>query len=243
MPYTQMSVWFILSIIVKNRKWKRSFFILGICYLFFFSNRFIINEVLLALEVAPTPIANLDPDYKVGIVLGGIANSSRMPRDRVYLYRGADRINHAVLLYNKGIIEKILVTGGSGSLIQNDYKEAKSLHFYLLLSGVNDEDILVEAESRNTHENAVLSSRLLKNKNLMNEKHLVITSALHLRRALLCFRKTNLNVEGFSTDFYGSERRFYPHKLLIPDPSAFSDWHLVIREISGLFFYKLAGYI
>jgi len=243
MPYTQMSLWFILSIIIKNKKWKRNFFILGICYFFLFSNRFIINEVLLAWEVPPTPIEHLDSNYKVGIVLGGISDLERVPKDRVYLYRGADRINHAVLLYKQGIIEKILVTGGTGNLIHKEYNEADNLRLYLLLSGVKDEDIFVENEARNTHENAVFSARLINNKNLSDKKHLVITSATHLRRAVMCFNKTNLKIAGFSTDFHGSKRRFLINKLLIPDPSAYSDWHLVINEIAGLFFYKLAGYI
>jgi uncharacterized SAM-binding protein YcdF (DUF218 family) len=85
---------------------------------------------------------------------------------------------------------------------------------------------------------------VLEKNGLSGRKHLVFTSAFHFRRALMCFRKAGLNVEGFSTDFRSdSKRSFTPDKLLIPDPEAYDEWQMVIREIEGIFFYKLAGYI
>jgi uncharacterized SAM-binding protein YcdF (DUF218 family) len=87
------------------------------------------------------------------------------------------------------------------------------------------------------------SAEILKKKDLAGEKHLVFTSATHLRRAMLCFKKTDLEVDGFSTDFYGGTRSFTHNRLLVPDPSAFSDWHLMFNEWVGIIFYKLAGYI
>ncbi len=243
MPYTQMFIWFILSIILKNRKWKRIFFILGICYLFFFSNRFIVNEALLLWEIPPTPLEQVSDNYVVGIVLGGITNSEKEPRDRVYFFRGAGRITHAVQLYKMGKINNILVSGGSSNLINTKHKEAHNLQRFLWLCGVDNEDILVEDQARNTYENALYSEELLKKKGLGDKKHLVITSAYHLRRALICFEATSLHTEGFSTDFYGTERKFTPDRLLLPDPTAFADWQKIIRELEGLIFYKLAGYI
>ena len=208
----------------------------------FFSNRFISNEVLSLWEIPPTPIASLEKKYTVGIVLGGVTNTDKKPRDRVYFYKGADRITHAVHLYNRGIIKKILVSGGSSKLINRDIKEAHNLHAFLRMLGIPEEDIIVEDEARNTYENASLSAEILK-KEFRGEKHLVITSAFHLRRAMGCFRKTGLDVEGFSTDFYGKERQYTLDKFILPDLSAFADWQLIIREWLGFFFYKISGYL
>ncbi|MBR9998409.1 MAG: YdcF family protein, partial [Cyclobacteriaceae bacterium] len=139
---------------------------------------------------------------------------------------------------------KILLSGGSGRLLDNDLKEARGLFDYLIFSGVNEADILIEDSSRNTRENALYSKNVLEKNGLAGKKHLVFTSAFHLRRAMLCFRKVNLNVDGFSTDFRGDfKRSFTPDKLLIPDPEAYSDWQLIIRELEGLLFYKISGYI
>ena len=113
MPFTQMCIWFILAVFLKKRFLKKKFLILGVVYLFFFSNRFIVNEVLLMWEIPPTPYENITEVYQAGIVLGGVTNSEKTPRDRVYFSKGADRITHAYQLYNLGKIEKILVSGGS----------------------------------------------------------------------------------------------------------------------------------
>jgi uncharacterized SAM-binding protein YcdF (DUF218 family) len=243
MPYTQMCIWFILSISLKNRRWKKRFLYLGIFYLFFFSNRFIINEVLLKWEIPPTPLAELHGDYGAAIVLGGVTNSERTPRDRVYFFRGADRVVMAAWLYKAGIVDKILVSGGSSNLINTTYKEADNLSRFLINYGVKKTDILVEDKARNTYENAIFSEEILKKNNMTGRRHLVLTSAYHLRRSLLCFKTTDLDVEGFSVDFYGNIRKFTPDKLLLPDPTAFSDWQKVIREIEGIVFYWIAGYI
>ncbi|MBR9998428.1 MAG: YdcF family protein, partial [Cyclobacteriaceae bacterium] len=208
MPYTQMCIWFILGMTLKNKKWKRNFLLLGIFYLFFFSNRFIANEAMVMWEIPPAPIENLDTGYQVGIVLGGgMIDSEREPKDRIYLNRAIDRVNHAIFLYKKGMINKILLSGGSGRLLDNDLKEARGLFDYLIFSGVNEADILIEDSSRNTRENALYSKNVLEKNGLAGKKHLVFTSAFHLRRAMLCFRKVNLNVDGFSTDFRGDFKR------------------------------------
>ena len=242
MPYSQMVAWFLLALFLKNGVLKKRFFYLGIIYLLFFSNRFIANEVLSIWEIPPSPIASLELNYTAGIVLGGVTNADKEPRDRVYFYAGADRITHAVQLYKQGIIKKILVSGGSSKLINNDIKEAHNLHTFLIMCGIPDHDIIVEDKARNTYENARFSAEILE-KEFPGEKHLVITSAFHLRRAIGCFRKTGLDVEGFSTDFHAKERQYTPDKFLIPDISAFTDWQLIIREWLGFFFYKISGYL
>lgn len=242
MPYTQMFAWFLLALILKNKVWKRRFFMAGMVYLVFFSNRFIVNQAISAWEVPPTPYHEITQKYDVGIVLGGMTNLGKEPRDRVYFYKGADRITHAFQLYKLGKIQKILVTGGSSSLIDTEYREADNLRNFLLMVGVDENDILLERDARNTHENAMYSEAMLSGK-YPEGKHLVITSAFHMKRSLLCFRKTSLEVDGFSTDFYSTEMHFDIMTLLVPDASAFLDWQLIIRELEGMLFYKMAGYI
>ena len=237
-----MCIWFILAIFLKKRSLKRNFLILGLAYLLIFSNRFVVNEVLLMWEVPPTPYENITSVYEAGIVMGGVTNSEKTPRDRVYFSKGADRITHAFQLYKLGKIRKILVSGGSSKLINTKYKEADNLYNFLILCGVDSTDIILENTARNTYENAIYSSQILNSK-FPSGKHLVITSGFHLRRALLCFNKTNLNVDGFSSDFYSHERSFALDILFVPDPKSFSDWQMLTKELFGIILYWLFGYI
>ncbi len=242
LPFTQMCIWFVLAITLKKRSIRVKFLILGLVYLFFFSNRFIVNEVLLLWEVPPTPYENITGEYYAGIVMGGVTNSEKTPRDRVYFSKGADRIIHAYQLYKLGKISKILVSGGSSKLRDFEYKEADNLYNYLLLCGMDPTDIILENKARNTYENALYSRQLLE-KEHPGKRHLVITSGFHLKRSVMCFRKLGMDVDGFSTDFYTKDRSFSLNMILIPDPSAFRDWHMIIHELLGLISYKIAGYI
>jgi uncharacterized SAM-binding protein YcdF (DUF218 family) len=181
------------------------------------------------------------PEYEVGIVLGGIT-SDKEPRDRVHTSGAADRILHAVQLYREGKIKKILVSGGSGKILQDSVVEAVLLRRLLLHSQVPEEDILLEDQSRNTHENAAFSSRILQAK-YPGQKQLLITSAFHMRRALACFEKVGQPVDPFCVDFRGEEYKFTPDVLVIPNSGAIGHWETFIREILGMIAYKVAGYI
>jgi uncharacterized SAM-binding protein YcdF (DUF218 family) len=242
MPYTQMVVWLLLGIFLRNKTWKNRFLLAGLIYIVFFSNRFILNEFLILWEVPPTAIKSLQPGYETGIILGGATNNEMEPRDRIYIFKSAERMTHTVQLYKMGIIKKILVSGGSSNIIDTTYKEADNMRVFLLWCGVPDQDIILENKARNTFENAKFCSEIIK-KNYPGSRSLVITSAFHLRRSMGCFRHTGINADGFSTDFYGKKRKFTPDVLFLPDPSAFSEWQMIIREWLGILFYKLAGYI
>ena len=81
----------------------------------------------------------------------------------------------------------------------------KSLKNYLIKKKIPEKDIIIETESRNTKENAFNSARILK-KQYKNGRYLLITSSNHMRRAQMCFEKTNINIDSYSTDCINSNR-------------------------------------
>ncbi len=192
-----------------------------------------------AWEASPVPIATM-PTYQVGIVLGGIT-TDKEPRDRVHVSGSADRILHAVQLYRQKKIEKILVSGGSGKLLKDQVAEAVLLERLLLLSGIPPRDILVEAASRNTRENALNCARVLEAQGLDGE-YLLITSAFHMRRAEACFVKANLMVSTFGVGFWSDQPEYTPDQLL-PSAGAIEGWEIIVREMVGMLVYSLVGYI
>lgn len=197
---------------------------------------------MLRWEVAPTLFKEVPAIYDVGIILTGVTDSQKLPRDRVYFQKGADRVLHTVKLYKLGKIKNILVSGGSGSLMQTEYTEAEAIKEVLLLSGIPQNRIFLEDESRNTHENAVNSAKVL-NEIFPGKKYLLITSAFHMRRARASFEKAGVNLDTFSADFYTHERRFTPDVLLVPSEGAMAKWAIMIKEWLGMAAYKVVGYI
>lgn len=239
LPLTWVLFFFILSTFFKNSLRKR-FFILGLSLLLFFSNPFIIHQVLRWWEIPPTPLSTIQTKYQVGIVLGGI-NLNKKPTDRTYLTRGADRIMHAVLLYREGVIKKILITGGGKDSIFNS--EAEQLVSILKTCQIPEKDILLETKALNTYENALFSKELLQTQKI-KEPYLLITSAYHMPRARACFKKQGLKTDEFTADFLTSDYRGLVWiNVFVPSASALTHWQVVIHEWIGLVTYKLMGYI
>lgn len=198
---------------------------------------------MLAWEPGATPFADIKRKYEYGIVLTGVTSPERVPKDRVYFNKGADRVTHAIHLYKIGLIKKIIVSGGNGRLIDIEKPEADEIRDAMLLMGVPVSDILVENLSRNTHESAVELKKMLEPRSINSSDCLLITSAFHMRRSIACFRKVNMEMDTFTTDFYTHKRVFTPDVLLIPRIEAMFIWQRLFKEWVGFVAYKIAGYV
>lgn len=233
---------FVLSLVLRKPKWKKGFFIAGTILLLFLSNEFIANEAMRAWEIPVTPFAQIKRTYEYGILLSGATKSEVGPKDRVYIGSAADRINHTLQLYKLGYIRKVLISGGSGRLIDIGQREADELASLLQLMGIPKEDILIESESRNTHESSMVVKKMLEGITTPSEC-LLITSASHMRRSAACFAKAGWPVDCFSADFLSHYRTFSFDVLFIPKLEALGTWSALLKEISGYTAYWVAGYV
>jgi uncharacterized SAM-binding protein YcdF (DUF218 family) len=240
MPLTIVFGLLALGLFMKNPRWKKR--ALWSCFIVFylFSNEFIANEVMKAWEIPAKPFADIKK-YKVGIVLTGTTMSGLQPDDRVYFSR--DRITHTIQLYKLGLIEKILISGGIGRLIDTDEPEANKYQSVMIMMGIPPDDIIVENKTRNTAESAPAVKRILDSYHYKYEECLLITSAFHMRRSLAVYQKQGLNIDQFTTDFYSHPRSFYPDGLLLPQHEAISIWSKLMKEWIGIAAYKVSGYI
>lgn len=242
MPLTIVVVLLLASRLFRNGLWKKRLLWAGLILLFFFTNEFIANEVMKRWEVDARPFDSLRK-YRLGIVLTGAAIPQLKPDDRVYFAKGADRVIHTVQLYKLGLIDKILVSGGSGRIIDIQEREADGFRDVMLLMGVPDSAIMVENWTRNTHESALEVKKMLDRHGYRDEECLLITSAFHMRRSIACYRNVGLEPDDFSTDFYAHGGVYYPDAFLIPKLDALIIWHKLVREWVGFAAYWMAGYV
>lgn len=241
LPIVWITAILVFSILTKNPKKRKKGIIAVLILILFFSNDFIINETFRLWEEDPVSIASL-PNYEVGIILTGITNTGKESEDRVYFQKGADRLLHTVQLYKLGKIKKILITGGAAKLIGEGVAEAIQLRKVLLFCGVNEQDIILEDQAKNTRENALFSKRALDSLDIKGNQ-LLITSAFHMRRAKGCFKKVELSVDIYPVDYYTYDRKLTPDKILIPSEAALGKWALLIHEVTGYVVYKVTGYL
>ncbi len=237
-------IWIILILLyaffTKKPVRKKKAFLTGLILLLFFSNNFIVNEAFLAWEGEPLPMGQLK-NYETAIVLTGVASTRKGSRDRVYFGKGADRLLHTVQLYKAGKIKKILISGGSGSLIGERIPEAGQLKKVFIYCGVPDEAIILEDKSNNTVESARYSRKIIESIG-PGKEYLLITSAFHIPRAMGCFEKAGLNVRAYPVDYYSNDRNFKLGTLLLPSEHALDEWSTLIHEIAGYVVYKVMGY-
>jgi uncharacterized SAM-binding protein YcdF (DUF218 family) len=242
MPLTIVCLLLLGGVLIRNIKWKKKLFWAGFILLFFFSNDFIANEIMRVWEIKARPFSTMTK-HKLGIVLTGSTIPFLKPDDRVYFQRGADRVTHTVQLYKLGLLEKIIISGGSGRLNGEDEPEADKFKKAMLLMGVPDSVILIENETRNTAESAIEVKKMLAHEKYKSSECLLVTSAFHMRRSLACYKKVGLEIEPFSTDFYAHSRGYAFDILFIPKVEAIVIWHKLVKEWIGFAAYKFAGYI
>ncbi len=238
-PVLWVVVLLFFSLFGKDEKFKKRYLTFALGLILFFSNAFIIDEFARAWEIPATRYESLKK-YDAGIVLGGMMQYDK-EYDRLQFYRGIDRLLQAVELYKRGVIKKIIFTGGSGIVLHPEKKEGPLVARYLLTLGVPEKDFLIESESNNTHENAVFTKAMLDKENLRGD-FLLITSAFHMRRSLGCFKKAGIHAESYSVDRYSGPRKFEIDHLFIPDISAFYNSSNLVHEIVGFITYKIVGY-
>ncbi|NOT73798.1 MAG: YdcF family protein [Cyclobacteriaceae bacterium] len=232
----------ICSWLIKNSRWNKRLLITSIILLLFFSNDFIANEAMRSWEVSVTPFSQIEKKYEYGVLLCGVAKSEVGPDDRVYIGSAADRVNHTLQLYKMGFIKKILISGGSGRLIDIGEREADKLSSLLQLMGVPAQDIMIENQSRNTHESAIEIKKILAPFTTADQC-LLITSAFHIRRSIGCFSKVGWPMDSFSADVLSHNRNFSFDTLFIPKTEAMGSWNVLLKEWAGYIAYRIAGYI
>ena len=127
------------SLLAKKAVRKKCSLLLAVVLGFFFTNHFIFNEVVCWWEVETVTMDEISTPYDIGILLGGYSNPHIRPTaDRMNFSRSANRFLNAYELYRTGKIRKILLTGGSGSILQNHPSEAVDAREFLLEVGVPD---------------------------------------------------------------------------------------------------------
>jgi uncharacterized SAM-binding protein YcdF (DUF218 family) len=175
--------------------------------------------------------------YDAVVVLGGMVDvwASHRSGD-VELDGHADRIVRAWELVRAGRARNVLVSAGNAGLRPGIAAEADLLAAALARWGVPPSQIVVEANSRNTRENAVESARIAGARGWRTL--LLVTSAAHMPRALGCFRAVGLEPDTLPVDRRASAG---PEQWL-PRANFLGDSADVIRELGGRVVYRAVGY-
>jgi len=241
---TSPALWLLLLFLwpLAARSWRKAKrrLAIGLGILYLLMNPFLADLLLRWWEVPMVRIPE-GKTYNAVIVPGGHIVNYDAGLDRYIFRQHSDRLLQAMQLYQSGLARKVVLSGGSGNPFQQEYKEAALLAGFLMNSGIAEEDVLYEASSRNTRENAVEVARLIRETGLSGP-FLLLTSSAHMRRAEGCFRKAGLVADIYPVDKITGKPRYDLAHLFIPSVESFHKWKVLAHEVTGYVAYRLAGY-
>jgi uncharacterized SAM-binding protein YcdF (DUF218 family) len=153
---------------------------------------------------------------------------------------GALRTIHAADVYRQAKPCLLLVTGGKQDPENEGVTPADGMAELLRKLGVPERDLVLETNSRNTHENAVESSKILQERGI--KRIVLVTDARHMVRAAACFRKQGFDVVPSGCD-YRATTWVTSISVFVPDGSGLAALQDVTHEWAGLVWYRFRGRI
>ena len=149
----------------------------------------------------------------------------------------ADRLTSFLYLARLYPEAQLVFTGGSGSVTQQEFKEADTTQLLLEQLGMNNRAIVYESDSRNTMENAVNSKRLLAP--LPGSNWILITSAFHMPRSVGIFCQQEWPVYPYPVDHYSRKGDLL--RLQFQFAANLQVLGIAVREWIGIVVYRFTG--
>jgi uncharacterized SAM-binding protein YcdF (DUF218 family) len=232
-PFNWLIVLLLAGWILKKRSLKKTAWILAAIVFIVFGNGALFNWYVKQWQPKPVAI-NPAVQYSCGIVPGGFASPDENANG--YFNSSADRFIQAVKLYKTGEIKHLLISGGNGKTDEKNFREAAWVKGELLAFCIPDSVIFIEYKSNNTKENA-FNSKLILDSLQLQPPYLLITSAFHIPRAELTFKKAGVAVDPFPCN-YTAGMGGSSWSDWIPTLSTLFSWDVYFKEAAGVFYVR-----
>lgn len=222
-----------VAVILSARGWRRmsmSLAVFAVSWLWLWSMPIASASLRGQLE-RPFPLSDaLDlPRAEAIVVLGGGLSSTDPSHPLPNLSDASDRVWHAARLYHAGKAPIVLLSGGSDTS-SGQRPEAEDMQTFVRDLGVPAEAIHLELNSRNTRENAIYSAEFLRRHKI--HRVLLVTSALHMERALSHFRAQGVTPFPVGADHTGSSPS--GARAWLPDAHALDGSGQAFKELVGM---------
>ncbi len=231
----------IVALLRQRRKTGLALVILSGAVLYGFSTGPLSYRLVRGLEERYPPLLQVEPAPAIVLLTGG--EVPRMP-PRLYdeINSAGDRILYTARIFKQGAAPRIVITGGNLDFIRTSASSQAEASGHLLreLFGIDSSRILLETKARNTWENGLYTRRLLDSLHLPLDI-ILVTSAMHMPRAVKIFRKLGFTIEPAPANFVASAPRQPKLIDLIPNAPALMNSSTALHEWYGMAAYRLFG--
>jgi uncharacterized SAM-binding protein YcdF (DUF218 family) len=218
-----------LLLLPKARRAGATLLVIGLAWLWFWSTPAASDALQQELEGRyPARAAESLPRADAIVVLGGAMAPPSPGQPYPDLGSAADRVWHAARVFRAGKAPLVLASGGSDPEVSR-VAEAEIIAGLLVELGVPAAAILRESASRNTRENAVFSVDVLRPRQV--KSILLVTSALHMPRAVAEFERVGFQVIPAATDH--AQAKWGGVQRWLPDTGALDTSARGMKEVVG----------
>lgn len=184
------------------------------------------------------------PGAQAIVVLSSGAQPAIPPQPAIVLDDAtANRLLYAAQLYREGKAPAVIISGGRVPWLKNIAPMSESMAAVIELLGVPKSAIIQEPNSANTYENAVDVGAILRARHI--GRILLVTSAMHLPRAMALFKRQGIDAIAAPCDFLsvGPSAGGWQNTVinLIPDPDSLRVTSMALKEFLGFAVYRAAG--
>jgi len=242
-PTSIITILLILGVgfLIKN-KIQKSKVVLSICLILFSLCTFdpIVDFCLSISEskYPPFKISNfreeeIDKIKYIVVLAGGYAPGAGLPLSSELTPYTLTRLVEGLVLHREMPRSKLIFTGKGWA----PDSEANAMKEMAMKLGVSINNIILDEESSNTYEHTQNLQKYLKNSSFV-----LVTSAIHMRRAMGLFLKAGLKPIPAPTDhFLKREYTFFNQGMLTPHGVNLYDSDVIFSEFVGIVWAKLIG--
>ncbi len=209
------------------------------------SSGWVTNAIVGSLEFQYVTQGEL-PIADAIVVLGGATESASPPRPWIELKEEGDRVLYGAKLYRDQKAPRLILSGGRVDWRPSNSSEAEDMAVLMATMGVPRSAMLLEPHSLNTRENAVNSLEIMKAQKI--QKILLVTSAMHMPRSMLIFKKLGIDAIAAPTDYTSVFEQASKSSLeatildTLPDADQIRRTTRAMKEYVGIWVYRLRGW-
>ena len=171
----------------------------------------------------------------VVVLSGGHHPRIGIPPNRQLFPETLHRLVEGIRLYRSFSGSKLLVSGGSAL---EKITNAETMAATALELGVPEADLVVEKQSRDTEEQAVLVQKMIG-----ADPFILVTSGVHMPRSVGLFQKVGLDPIPAPSDYRGMGKPGFPSPRLFPTAGNLYQVEKAWHEILGIWWASWRGRI
>lgn len=229
-----LSIGWVLLFFRRRFREAKALIFFGILLLAVLSIGPVSNMLTAPLESRYPPLDLKDPPRDISFVVvlgGGLAGDDQDPAGACLSRASLARLIEGIRIYRIYPGSRLILSGGK---VFAQVSEGEVMAEKARSLGVSGKDIIMESSSPDTESQARLIKPLVKDR-----KFIIVTSAIHMQRAMGLFRNEGMEPVAAPTDYLpkaaGDPRRY------IPQTAALGKSEAAINEYLGMAWAKIRG--